>query len=169
MDTKTIKVIYNALKNCREYFEKMAEFDESDCFFNQILKKVKSFFTRKQLFETCKDKYIYLAKENVRFYFEEIDPISFAEVALMAVLCNSNIEIFIKNENYFATNELTLSLINKTSAYYGFNGLISLTKAEKRVNAKCENGKVYVLRKSRKFSRLSQKDLLVLSDSEDKK
>ena len=169
MDTKTIKVVYNALKNCKEYFEKMAVFDESECFFNQILKKVRTFFKRKQFFETYKDKYVYQAKENVRFCFELIDPISFVEVCLIAVLCNCKIEVYINKEDYFATNELILSLINKAAAYYGYDRFIDLFKTESKPNAKCENGKVKVLRKSRKFSRLSQKDLLKLVDGEKKK
>ena len=40
---------------------------------------------------------------------------------------------------------------------------------EKDINAMCDKGRILILRKSRKYSRLNQKDLLVLIDSKDKK
>lgn len=169
MNGNTIKVIYNAFKNCLEYFEKMASFDEEECKFQQILKKIKTFFSRKQLFESSQDGKVYDSKKKVEFVFDYLEPVSFTELCLMAVICNCKIHAKVCFDNHFATNELVLSLVNKAAAYYGFDDLITLSKEEKDVNAMCDKGRILILRKSRKYSRLNQKDLLVLIDGKDKK
>lgn len=169
MNSNTIKVIYNAFKNCLEHFEKMAIFDQEECSFEQVLKKIKTFFSRKQLFESVQNNKVYDSRKKVEFVFDYLEPISFTEICLMAVLCNCKIDVKIYYENNFATNQLILSLVNKAAAYYGFDDLITLSKEEKDVNAVCKNGKVLILRKFRKYSRLSQKDLLVLIDGKNKK
>ncbi len=168
MNNATIRLIYDAFKNCAEYFKKMSEFDGAECNFNQIIKKIKSFFSRKQLFESEYKGRRYASKKIIVLNFDYLTPISFMEVCLFAVICNCNIDVNICFEDNFATNELILTLVNKTAQYYGFDKLVSLNKIEKDINAMCSDGKVLILRMSRKYSRLNQKDLLILEDDNTK-
>lgn len=94
------------------------------------------------------------------FVLEKINSVSFLHLCLYAVITNCTIKVVVLNDDYFATNELIRSLINKVCNYYGFEEFITLEKTEKTINAICDENKILLVRAGKKSVRLKQEDFL---------
>ena len=160
VDNNTIRLIYNIFKNCKEYFLQMKDFDGYEVDFSLLLKKINSFKNKKQLLLQKAEVGTYKPKKMVEFVLEKVNSVSFLHLCLFAVITNCTTKVIVLNDDYFATNELIRSLINKVCNYYGFEEFITLEKTEKTINAICDENKILLVRAGKKSVRLKQEDFL---------